>query len=770
MWTRLVNSRREMTPITLKEKVNTTALKILLDMNRDHPAIHDKYAEIESYLKKARANDGILSVKYEQKALGVEDMLYDGSTKIGRFYPTISNATFLPKAVVSTMWNDSMKELDIVKSYSTFMVNVFSSSNLRGLETYCTDERGMPGLSAAEVKKVINVMICSYPDYPEYFGLNIGDEDKRRDILASHLYDDINRDLEIATEALKTQYWGLMQVMAKKVEGNDKSLPGKCFAQLASDAEACVMRGIITYLQDHGMEHATWKYDGLIVPTSLFNGEVTVSEIEDDIKTRHGMKVKLALKSLGAGIALAVSDTELKELDAYEKWKNDFEKKFFRINDPPMLCNISLSGNIQDLTDTQFKILTMDTDQEMLKRWKADPSKRSYTAKAFRPPPLACNDKYFNLWPGIAAADLPENEDEVSIEPYLRHTYLLSGEDQESADYIHKLIAYKIQNPGYQWRVMVFIRSPQGTGKDIWFKFLCDVIGVSNTARLARVSDVLEKSSHLIEGKVLVCFSEMCATDTNKFMEELKDVITNNQVIVKKKYVAEYKINSSACFIGFSNNYNAIRISRDDRRFFCVTASGRHANDPTYHVPVVEWFGQEKNQRAVYDHYMQMDLTGFDPSDPSHKPTTETIVEMMDDSINIGEVVMKKYWHAWIQQARASEGRRGFNDVKFQDGIWLLVRNSIIRDAFTTVANDLGWEGTSSGTKMDIISRRNISEISSKIEKLGFKRPIDSFVSNSIRYKRFKIAECAKYVVDDLKVHGEEGEDDNSGYAEGFIP
>lgn len=763
-WSRLRDERQTLDDVDMTEKLRLPILRVLLDMNGDMPCIANSRDRLQDYLARGVKYNGNIMVRYRQKDLSeFAPEAYKGSVCLGRFYPR-STATYLPKEVVSTIWGETHMEVDLVSAFPTMLLSAFRDLDLPTLSAYIDnpvpvlhDMKKKFGLERGDIKLMLVTMIGAMPTIPDNLGLEHLDEDKQRGIRESSFFRGMVRDLTSICASLEQHYGPFLEMVRRKCMADPdvrkrQHVLGSALVYMCGDMESVVMRCIMDYFKAFGecsdwMENAIWKFDGLIVPRELLSNLETVS-LARHVEEKTGIRVMVAFRGLSNGIRLCVPPEELRQMDRYQEWKVNFEKKFYILENPPVFGYMDDYGIHRELNKIQFQHVTMAEDKDFIKRWCLDPERRLYLGKDVAPPPLFVKDGYLNMWNGFAAEKLPRNDHEVDIQPYLDHVALLMGGDEEAIAYMHRLLAYKFQNPGAIWRVMVFIRSIQGVGKDLWLDFLFGLMGNSLGTRLSKVAELAGQYNSIIEGKLLVGFSEMDAKDSRENVESLKDMITSTRVTIKKKYVASYTINNSTCFIGFSNNFNAMKISSDDRRIFAVTASGYHANKPEYFGPLIKFLDRVDVQRAVYDFYMNIQLGDFDPS--GDRVISQTMKDMTEDSLPLGDIFLKSQFHLWIQQASNSFNR----DIMFKNNgtsIRLPVRT--VYDLFGALATEMKFKDVDSKRKMDLLAKRMLEEASSRIEskfileEASQLKPIQYNRSHSINYIVFHLQSISKYIL-----------------------
>lgn len=708
-WDRFRNDCRDMGYVGVFEKPNTEIMKMLLDSYMDDPNVI-YFAELLAGKRRAVLDgDGQQYQEYVQKDLTVfapED--YHGSTKIGRAY---TNSLFqrLYSPILNTIYKTTHVGVDMCSSYSTMLTNAFRDLDLGFFNLYVNspdvvyDAFAEAGFGRAAVKKLVNGGICSWPAPYEDAEWGEMAEFRRMEMVAR-----MRSDLDKMAGALRQRYPGFYEMVRRKCEGEGRlqHVDGTALFYLASDMEHAAMRVVLAHL--YGGRHLSdvvWKYDGIIIPMSTISGrrhDEVLADLERVVKEKLDLVVRFKIDDLAAnsfGICIAPEDRDAENgLDAYERWKVRFEREFAVLKNPPVFMMFQRGGKTWvDLNKAGFEHVTATENQEFIKRWHTDPSKRMYQYRDFLPPPLACPDGVLNTWKGMAAADLPEVHG-VDISMYLRHVDLLmgnlNGEHPEYSEYMHNLLGFKFQRPGEKLRKMVVIVSTQGTGKDVWFDFLATLFGEHMCVKGNSISDFVDKKSGKLEGKIMCCFQEMGTRKGDKECEEqLKTYITNKHLPLERKHVNEIIVTNVVDFIGFTNKMASLQlfIDSDDRRFFPVVADGTHAQDDAYMLPLLAWFQEDRNKRAVYQFYMERDVSGFNPS--SHCPKTHVQSTLKEASASPLEVFLKRAIPVWMQSWEAeSEGlpmsKRSF---VVKDGR-LFVRASVVSDHWLAHAEENGFE------------------------------------------------------------------------------
>ena len=755
-YNRLVNVKLSLPALTVTEKPNLVLLKMMMDMNRDDPVVSKKYDEIDSYYNRIFRARGNRDVVFQQKDMSEWfEPGYTGSTSIGRAYASTS-LNYLPRKVLNTMYKTTHLELDMHASYPTMLYVLYDHLDIPFVKRYVTDRDSIVrsykrcGITEKELKTMVNSAICGYPKVPYSYGYD-GFDERNLDIVrafSEHPFTaDLRRDLGVISEDMIEGYPEFYNAMVKRAtsRGKMETVLGTSLSYQAGDMEHTVMRTVIDRVFKGDNEDLVFMADGIFIPLCKLQGESPDSfcrAMESHVREELGFGVRFGIKDLYLNsFAICIPQSEL--LDSpYKIWKRKFEEKYFRVGEPPIYCRICPDGHIQDLNATDFNHVSMEEPRDFLAEWKLDRSKRMYERKDCYPPPLVCPENVYNTFAGIAASELPLVDSNYDIKPYLDHVLLLMGGEQESADYFNKLMANKVQNPGLKNRVMTFIRSTQGAGKGVLYSFLRSIFGSVNCASVPQFGDVLGKSTSLMESKLLLVVAELTGKDWKGNAEFIKNLITEDTMIFRKKYVADATMRNSIEVIAFSNNWGAIDMSSGDRRVFAVTALGDYANKASYFDPLIEWMGKDASVRAVYDYYMRMDLSEFNPSED--RIITDTAKEIMDQSKTIFDMILQSNIQEWFDI-----GRRSTNmDIRIMKDAVIRIKTSIVIDAFQAILTDLKIASAESRHKTVAFMTKQFGECQASMDKFkdGHEFSMKKTMSNGIRYYLMDVEVIKKYI------------------------
>lgn len=214
-------------------------------------------------------------------------------------------------------------------------------------------------------------------------------------------------------------------------------------------------------------------------------------------------------------------------------------------------------------------------------------------------PPLY--DGRFNVWRDDGAKAVKGD-----VSSFLE---VLSG--VEKWEWLLQWLAYPVQNPGAKLHTAVVLWSvEQRTGKTLLGDVMSDIYGKSNSSKI--MSDNLEDASNeWIARKQFVLGDEIMQSAGRAEMGVLKSMITGDTVHVNIKYVPKYTVQNRANFYLTSNQPDAIRLDRTDRRFFIGSLT--QVRSEKFWNDVTKW--RRAGGASAFRYYLEneVDLAKFDP-------------------------------------------------------------------------------------------------------------------------------------------------------------
>lgn len=398
------------------------------------------------------------------------------------------------------------------------------------------------------------------------------------------------------------------------------------------------------------------EYDGLcFLPAKpIEDVKVAITEVNNFIKKETGIPIEFIVKDYkekylhtdliekhlsrddvsddidNSGYQHPIYDNK-----AYIKLRDEFNKTYFRVENPLMYGEIRPSGEVvfRDYVKFMRKLENIDTSiyrpffngngmpQSFIDCWRRDPKMRSYSK-------VVCNPRYtdeeiyedgekvYNLFRGfyfdkLITGDIEKiniDTDKTKFFMLLKHL-LKYEEDPEPFLYMINWIAHIIQRP-YQKTMtnIIFYSDVKGVGKDTVARFIECLLGVVYCYKINNIDEFGADFNARFENKFFVRGEEICAK-AKKYTQTIKTMTTRVRFSVQRKFIEPYDVN---CFINmfFSTNNKFDMPTEDgDRRNTLFHMNENKMSSDVYSELDKELnclYHTDPNMREIYTNKMKM--------------------------------------------------------------------------------------------------------------------------------------------------------------------
>ena len=258
-------------------------------------------------------------------------------------------------------------------------------------------------------------------------------------------------------------------------------------------------------------------------------------------------------------------------------------------------------------------------------KWLKWPGRAVVDRFVYRPgEPSLIEGKFLNLWKG-----LPYEPIKGDVGPWKKLMDFVFSDKPSERKWFEQWVAYPLQNPGVKLFTAVLIWSTaQGTGKTLIGHTIQRLYGDNSV--LIRKHELEDKSNTYAENKQFAVGEEITGSDNRALADDLKSLVTNEELRVNPKYIRPYSIISCINFYLTSNNPNALFLDDTDRRYFIHEIIGAPLEEAWYLNVYDPWFKSDAGAAALLHHFMTLDLEGFNPR--AKAPSTTAKQEMIENS------------------------------------------------------------------------------------------------------------------------------------------
>jgi hypothetical protein len=284
-----------------------------------------------------------------------------------------------------------------------------------------------------------------------------------------------------------------------------------------------------------------------------------------------------------------------------------------------------------------------------------------------------CDLNAFNLWSGFDI--VPRRGDWSMLRGHLLDNVCKSN--QEYFDWMMTWMAQIIQRPGEKMGSAVVIRGKKGTGKSQLFKWLARAIYPYSLTVSQRNHIVGNFNGHQSGVLLMVCEEAFWAGDVQAG-GVLKNLITNDKMMMEKKGVDAIEVSNYARLAMVSNEQWVVPAGLDDERRFFVLECGEARMKDT------EFFGAMKVQMESGGiEAMAYDLMHWSPPNDDwnilrNPPKTEALIEQALESMDPWD----KFFVQMIQEEGCVDDMNGLEEITLYDDKPNVIRVTTLRDHF----------------------------------------------------------------------------------------
>jgi len=331
------------------------------------------------------------------------------------------------------------------------------------------------------------------------------------------------------------------------------------------------------------------------------------------------------------------------------------------INKTSMLSYKQLTDSYRHMVSGYVKTMGGDRPVNFIKKWADNnPSIRMYRTLGVYPNPDLCPNDCFNMWTDFLITQHDNyTKSEAAIERFVDLVDILSGHQETTREYMLDWIAHIFQYPE-QKTTMPTIVSAEGAGKGTLMDILTGMMGQNKVYQTTTPSrEVFGNFNGPMSDAFLVNLNEVSASEMKGSSGKLKALITDNQMTINEKGVKQVQITSYAKFIVTTNNDEAIKPTKDDRRNIMMYAADdlikvgmneAHVANANEKIKALrEIIDSKDSLRSIYDFLMEREgLDGFGSKPP---PMTQFQEEQQLLTMSAIEVWLR----SWVVSQEGAE-------------------------------------------------------------------------------------------------------------------
>lgn len=197
-------------------------------------------------------------------------------------------------------------------------------------------------------------------------------------------------------------------------------------------------------------------------------------------------------------------------------------------------------------------------------------------------------------------------------------------------DVVLNWISHLIQRPHEKPSFHLMLTGEQGTGKGTLCNALLAPLISNQLVSINSYSQLTGRFSDILADNLLIVLDD-CRRGTHNTATQLKSLLTEKRVYVERKGLQGRMVDTYSRFILNNNDKLPIPIEHNDRRWFVVQYMNHVIDRKETQVFIshfIKWL--ESNIDAVYDYFMDRDISSFNANDC---PVTETKLALQEKSV-----------------------------------------------------------------------------------------------------------------------------------------
>lgn len=236
--------------------------------------------------------------------------------------------------------------------------------------------------------------------------------------------------------------------------------------------------------------------------------------------------------------------------------------------------------------------------------WLEHPQRRQYSDVVFRPdgavPPGA-----LNLWRGYGVE--PKAGDWSLMRCHIRD--VVCDSNPTLYRYVLAWLARLVQEPGSPGEVALVMRGGQGTGKGMFARWVCQLLGQHALHVGSPEHLVGQFNGHLRDASFVFCDEAFFAGDP-KHKNKLKSLITEPRITVEQKFRQAVQVDNVLHLIMASNADWVVPAELDERRFCLLDVPTHRRNDFAYFQAIEDQM-RDGGAAAMLHDLLGENLAGF---------------------------------------------------------------------------------------------------------------------------------------------------------------
>jgi hypothetical protein len=295
--------------------------------------------------------------------------------------------------------------------------------------------------------------------------------------------------------------------------------------------------------------------------------------------------------------------------DSYQYHKLMFEKTHFKFMFPAVYGFIGYENEFHLLSHSELVHQEKNhycDGEGFIEKWFHDEYIRTYRTFVFKPK-LSVSSDVYNLWNDFGIG----KEGDISVVQDVLMT--LCDNDKKVFDYVERWVAWILQFPSIKTETCIIFQSDtQGTGKDTYANFICEIFGRQYSANiLDPVNEIFGKFNSQHKKRLLLKFEEAPFIDNKAQRELFKGLITCKIKEYEEKGHPSVTLDCYFNIMMTTNNKVPALLEDKERRMVLIKCGEQNVGKHDYWSRVHSVLNTQTAKDAYLHYLLGLDLTGW---------------------------------------------------------------------------------------------------------------------------------------------------------------
>lgn len=322
----------------------------------------------------------------------------------------------------------------------------------------------------------------------------------------------------------------------------------------------------------------------------------------------------------------------------YKDMKMKYEKEYFKIQGkyawydgdkitiktPAEISEYFKNKKVKVSTEKENndgEITTITKEKTFYQVWSEDEKMREYKEVIFECDQKHAKDYQFNLFDGFSIKDYKIKDKKLSedgLKAILKHVDILCSHKSDSVKALTYFLAQALQQPHILPNCCLVIISKEGTGKDIFFDAVFDMMGGKYCLNVDKLDSVVGKFNSAVGGKLLCVINETDPVDSHQRREHIKYAVTAKKRLIEGKYKDPIESKNFCRMTFLSNRLTAFPVEEGARRPVIIYASPEMLpkycgadKSKQYFDTLGKYIANKDVLKAFYEYLMSFDISTF---------------------------------------------------------------------------------------------------------------------------------------------------------------